>query len=74
MAIRLGIRHIDCAEAYGTEEDVGTAIRECGIPREELFVTTKVGHTITDISKAIDQSLSKLGLEYVDLYVFAIED
>lgn len=71
-ALSVGYRHIDTAAAYGNEEGVGQAIAESGIPREELFVTTKVwnsdqGHDST--LAALDTSLAKLGLDFVDLYL-----
>jgi diketogulonate reductase-like aldo/keto reductase len=66
-AIELGYRHIDCAEMYGNEQEVGIAIQESGVPRSDLFITTKVADGINDISKALGNSLQKLRLEYVDL-------
>ncbi|MBQ3900142.1 MAG: aldo/keto reductase, partial [Clostridia bacterium] len=71
-AIDLGYRHIDTAFAYGNEDAVGEGIRDSGIARDELFVTTK--HWITDRGyektiKAVETSLKNLGLDYVDLYL-----
>ena len=71
-ALEVGYRHIDTAAIYGNEEGVGRAIAESGIPREELFVTTKLWndkHAHDDALAAIQTSLEKLGLDYVDLYL-----
>ncbi|KAF4614392.1 hypothetical protein G7Y89_g15345 [Cudoniella acicularis] len=67
-AIKQGIRHIDGAQGYGNEEEIGVAIKESGVPRKELFITTKV-RDIKDLPGAIDVSLEKLQLEFVDLYL-----
>ncbi|KAF7592976.1 hypothetical protein BBP40_012212 [Aspergillus hancockii] len=67
-AIQRGFRHIDCSDLYGTEAEVSKAIKECSVPREELFVTIKVQEGLYDISAAIDNSLTKLQFDYVDLY------
>lgn len=71
-AVDSGYRLIDTAASYGNEEAVGAAIRKCGVPREELFITTKLW--VQDASyegakKAVETSLAKLGLEYLDLYL-----
>lgn len=63
---------MDTAEAYGTETELGLAIKESGVAREKLFVTTKVSKSITDIPNAIDRSLKKLQLSFVDLYVSSL--
>jgi diketogulonate reductase-like aldo/keto reductase len=71
-ALEAGYRHIDTARIYGNEKGVGQAIRESGIPREDIFVTTKLwnGDQGYDKSfKAFDKSLARLGMEYVDLYL-----
>lgn len=71
-AISSGYRLIDTAAAYMNEEAVGAAIKKCGVPREELFITTKLW--VQDASyegakKAIQTSMDKLGLDYIDLYL-----
>ena len=71
-AIESGYRLIDTAAAYMNEEAVGRAIAKCGVPREELFITTKLW--VQDASyegakAAIETSLNKLGLDYIDLYL-----
>lgn len=71
-ALKVGFRHVDTALAYGNEAPVGEAIRDSGIPREEIFLTTK--HWIVDRGyektiAAIDQSLMNLGMDYMDLYL-----
>ncbi|TQS34186.1 hypothetical protein Golomagni_05439 [Golovinomyces magnicellulatus] len=69
-AVHLGYRHLDGAEGYGNEEELGLAIKKCKVPREELFVTTKVSATEKkSASDALDLSLKKLGQSYVDLYL-----
>jgi diketogulonate reductase-like aldo/keto reductase len=66
-AIKHGFLHIDGSDAYGTEEEIGAAIKESGVPRQKLFVTTKVLEGIYDVPAAIKASLAKLQLDYVDL-------
>jgi 2,5-diketo-D-gluconate reductase A len=74
-ALAIGYRHLDTAEAYRNEEAVGRAIASSGIPRDELFVTTKLwvqdgGEDGT--KRAFEQSLARLGLDYLDLYLIHI--
>ena len=69
-AIGVGYRSIDTAQAYGNEAEVGRAIRKSGVPRNELFVTTKIWISNAGETKAaasIDESLRRLGMDYVDL-------
>ncbi|MFD7025470.1 aldo/keto reductase [Promicromonospora sukumoe] len=69
-AIGLGYRNIDTAQAYGNERGVGEGVRTSGVPREELFVSSKLAAEIKDYDgavAAIDRSLATLGLEYIDL-------
>jgi 2,5-diketo-D-gluconate reductase A len=68
-ALEEGYRHIDTAQAYGNEESVGQGIRESGVPREEIFVTTKFFPRREDPAAELEQSLRRLGLDYVDLYI-----
>ncbi|MGO3380661.1 MAG: aldo/keto reductase [Loigolactobacillus coryniformis] len=71
-AIAAGYRHIDTAFAYGNETSVGAGIRESGVKRDELWVTSKLtgeDHGYKNTQKAIDTSLSNLGLDYLDLYL-----
>lgn len=69
-AVNLGYRHIDSAEAYGNEREIGEGIKKCGVRREELFVTTKLHAEIknyADAKKAIEKSLQDLDCGYIDL-------
>lgn len=69
-AVKIGYRHIDTAQAYDNEKGVGTGIKACGIPREELFVTSKVAaeaKSYDTAAKSIDETLDKMGLPYIDL-------
>ncbi len=71
-ALRVGYRHIDTASLYGNEESVGVAVRESGLPREQVFVTTKLwnsDHGYDSALRACDRSLRRLGLGYIDLYL-----
>ena len=71
-AFEAGYRHIDTAAIYGNEEGVGRAIAASGLPRDELFITTKLWNDRQagdEPKKAIDESLGKLGVDFVDLYL-----
>lgn len=71
-AAEIGYRHFDTAQAYGNERGVGEGVRTCGVPREELFVTTKVAAEHKDYQSAMDGingSLKKLGLDYIDMMI-----
>jgi 2,5-diketo-D-gluconate reductase A len=71
-ALELGYRHIDTAQGYGNEEGVGAGIAASGVPREEVFVTTKLDnafHGRQESITALDESLRRLGMDYVDLYL-----
>ncbi|WP_379129695.1 aldo/keto reductase [Paenibacillus sp. sgz500958] len=71
-AIRTGYRHFDTAKIYGNEEALGREIRRSGIPREEFFITSKVwntDHGYKATKKAFEQSIRKLGVDYLDMYL-----
>jgi 2,5-diketo-D-gluconate reductase A len=71
-AFEIGYRHIDTAQMYGNEAEVGEAIARSGLSRDQLFITTKCNnsnHGYDDSQRALDESLSKLGLDFVDLYL-----
>ncbi|KAG5651990.1 hypothetical protein H0H81_006672 [Sphagnurus paluster] len=67
QALETGFSHIDTAQMYNNESSVGAAIRESGLSREELYVTTK--YSVGSIQESVHASLNKLGLKYVDLYL-----
>jgi diketogulonate reductase-like aldo/keto reductase len=72
FALKSGYRHIDTAYAYGNEKSVGNAVRDSGIPRSEIFVTSKLPAEIKTYEKALiyfDRTMENLGLDYVDLYL-----
>jgi 2,5-diketo-D-gluconate reductase B len=69
-ALELGYRHIDTAQFYGNEAEVGAAIAESGVPRDEIFLTTKVWYERLvpgDLERSVDESLERLGTDHVDL-------
>ncbi|HZY64325.1 MAG TPA: aldo/keto reductase [Rubrobacteraceae bacterium] len=71
-ALEIGYRHIDTAEMYGNEKEVGEAIRDSGIDRGDIFVTSKLNnsfHEPDDAREAFDRTLSELGFDYVDLFL-----
>ena len=71
-AVRVGYRHVDTARIYGNEADVGAGVRASDVPREQLYVTTKLwndDHGYDRALRAFDASLQRLGLDYVDLYL-----
>src|SRR3981081_3180767 len=67
-ALELGYRHIDTAQAYGNEESVGRALRDSGVSREEVFITTKFYPAHEDPESEAQRSLERLGVDHVDLY------
>ena len=71
-AVRAGYRLIDTAKIYENEEDVGRAVRQCGVPREELFITSKLDRNLPGYDNArseLEKSLKRLGTDYLDLYL-----
>ena len=68
-ALELGYRHIDTAQAYGNEESVGRGLRASGVPREDVFITTKFYPGHKDPEAEAERSLERLGVDYVDLYI-----
>lgn len=72
QAVSIGYRMIDTAQAYGNETGVGAGVKSCGVPREEIFVTSKVAaehKTYEAAAKSIDESLEKMGLSYIDMMI-----
>jgi diketogulonate reductase-like aldo/keto reductase len=72
QAATLGYRHVDTAQAYGNEQGVGDGIRSCGVPRDEMFVTSKLAAEVKlydEAKAAIDTSLVTTGLDYLDLMI-----
>ena len=71
-AVELGYRLIDTAQAYGNERGVGEGVRTCGLPRNEIFVTSKIAaeaKTYEEAARSIDETLEKMGLDYLDLMI-----
>src|SRR5437660_9346780 len=68
-ALELGYRHIDTAQAYGNEESVGQGLRESGVPRDEVFITTKFYPARQAPAVEAEGSLRRLGVDSVDLYI-----
>src|SRR5882762_7781520 len=68
-ALELGYRHIDTAQVYGNEDSVGRALRESGVLRDQVFITTKFNPSRKDPAAELERSLQRLGTDYVDLYL-----
>ncbi len=68
-ALEAGYRHIDTAQAYGNEESVGRGLRDSGVPRDEVFITTKFYPARRDPAAEVENSLRRLGVDQVDLYI-----
>jgi diketogulonate reductase-like aldo/keto reductase len=68
-ALEAGYRHVDTAQAYGNEHSVGRALRDSGLPREDVFVTTKFHPGRRDPEAEVQRSLERLGVDFVDLYI-----
>ena len=68
-ALEAGYRHIDTAQAYGNEASVGRALRDSGVPREDVFITTKFYPARTDPAAEAEKSLERLGIDQIDLYI-----
>jgi diketogulonate reductase-like aldo/keto reductase len=68
-ALELGYRHIDTAQAYGNETSVGDGLHESGVPRDQVFITTKFYPARKDPVAEVERSLERLGLDHVDLYI-----
>jgi diketogulonate reductase-like aldo/keto reductase len=68
-ALELGYGHIDTAQAYGNEQSVGQALRESGVPREQVFITTKFYPAHRDPTAEAERSLGRLGVDHIDLYM-----
>ena len=68
-ALELGYRHVDTAQAYGNEESVGRALRDSGVPRDEVYITTKFYPGGKGPATEVEHSLRRLGLDHVDLYL-----
>lgn len=71
-AVKIGYRHFDTAQTYGNEAGVGEGVRTCGIPREEIFVTSKVAaeaKSYEAAAQSIDETLRKMGLDYLDMMI-----
>lgn len=74
IALQKGYRHIDTALAYENEREVGQGIKDSGVPRSEIWVTTKLDNTWHHrVTEGIDSSLKSLGMDYVDLYLIVTD-
>ncbi|KAI6103178.1 NADP-dependent oxidoreductase domain-containing protein, partial [Pisolithus croceorrhizus] len=70
VALKKGYRHIDCAWAYGNEKEVGEGLRASGVPRSEVFITSKLWGTYhRRVEECLDETLTRLGTDYLDLYL-----
>ena len=72
QAVTVGYRHIDTAQAYGNEAGIGIGVRNCGVPREQIFITSKVAaehKSYETATKSIDETLNTMGLSYLDMMI-----